>query len=45
ADFTRLVKEIDKDAFISVSSVMSVYGRGFDRIKSGKIKLGGKSDI
>lgn len=44
AEFTRLVKEIDKDAFISVSSVMSVYGRGFDRIKSGKIKLTEKSD-
>ena len=36
-DMTRLVKEIDKDAFISVTSVMSVYGQGFDQIKNGKI--------
>lgn len=29
----RLVKEIDPDAFISQSSVIGVYGEGFDRIK------------
>ena len=29
----RIIKEIDPDAFISVNSVMGVYGRGFDRIK------------
>lgn len=29
----RIVKEIDPDAFISVNSVMGVYGLGFDRIK------------
>jgi uncharacterized membrane-anchored protein YitT (DUF2179 family) len=37
AEITRLVKEIDRDAFLSVTPVMSVYGRGFDQIKSGKI--------
>jgi uncharacterized membrane-anchored protein YitT (DUF2179 family) len=31
--FFRTVKEIDADAFISVSSVMGVYGKGFDVIK------------
>ncbi len=31
--FFRTVKEIDADAFISVSSVMGVYGKGFDAIK------------
>ncbi|MDR0972593.1 MAG: YitT family protein [Prevotellaceae bacterium] len=29
----RLVKQIDPDAFISQSSVIGVYGEGFDRIK------------
>lgn len=30
----RIVKEIDPDAFISVNSVMGVYGLGFDRIRT-----------
>jgi len=29
----RIIKEIDPEAFISVNSVMGVYGNGFDRIK------------
>ena len=29
----RYVKTIDSDAFLSVSSVMGVYGKGFDTIK------------
>ncbi|NLI99938.1 MAG: YitT family protein [Bacteroidales bacterium] len=29
----RLVKQIDKNAFISQSNVMGVYGEGFDRMK------------
>jgi uncharacterized membrane-anchored protein YitT (DUF2179 family) len=29
----RYVKSIDPDAFLSVSSVMGVYGQGFDAIK------------
>ncbi len=29
----QIVKEIDRDAFLSVGSVMGVYGQGFDRIK------------
>lgn len=29
----RIIKEIDPEAFISVASVMGVYGRGFERIK------------
>ena len=34
----RYVKTIDPDAFLSVSSVMGVYGQGFDtiKIKAGK---------
>ncbi len=32
-DIFRLVKEIDPHAFISQSSVIGVYGEGFDRIK------------
>jgi uncharacterized membrane-anchored protein YitT (DUF2179 family) len=31
----RIVKEIDKKAFLSVGSVMGVYGEGFEQIKSG----------
>ena len=33
----RLVKSVDPDAFLSVSSVTGVYGKGFDQIKE-KIK-------
>lgn len=33
----RTIKQIDPDAFVSVSSVTGVYGKGFDTIKS-KIK-------
>ena len=29
----RYVKQIDSEAFLSVSSVMGVYGQGFDTIK------------
>ena len=29
----RYVKTIDPDAFLSVSTVMGVYGKGFDTIK------------
>ena len=29
----RIIKEEDRDAFLSVGSVMGVYGRGFDQIK------------
>jgi uncharacterized membrane-anchored protein YitT (DUF2179 family) len=37
ADISAIVKDVDKDAFISVSAVMSVYGQGFDQIKDGKL--------
>lgn len=37
ADISAIVKEIDSNAFISVSAVMSVYGQGFDQIKTGKL--------
>lgn len=37
------VKEIDKKAFISVSTTMSVYGEGFEEVKTGlKIKKNNK---
>lgn len=39
----RYVKQIDPDAFLSVSSVMGVYGKGFDTIKVSKLKK--KDDI
>jgi uncharacterized membrane-anchored protein YitT (DUF2179 family) len=29
----RKIKEIDPNAFISMASVMGVYGQGFDKIK------------
>lgn len=34
----RYIKAIDPDAFLSVSSVTGVYGKGFERIKSGNRK-------
>ncbi len=40
----KLIKSIDKDAFLSVSSVTGVYGKGFDTIKSGATKpVGGNN--
>jgi len=30
----RIIKEIDRDAFMSVTNVMGVYGKGFERIRS-----------
>lgn len=38
----KYVKSIDKDAFLSVSSVTGVYGKGFDTIKNSAIKEGSK---
>lgn len=32
-DVYRVIKEVDPEAFISVASVMGVYGRGFERIR------------
>lgn len=29
----KIVREIDRDAFLSVGSVMGVYGKGFDQMK------------
>ena len=34
-EISRVIKETDSAAFISVTTVMSVYGEGFDQIKSG----------
>jgi uncharacterized membrane-anchored protein YitT (DUF2179 family) len=34
ADIYKLIKAIDPDAFMSVATVMGVYGRGFERIRS-----------
>jgi uncharacterized membrane-anchored protein YitT (DUF2179 family) len=33
SDLFRKIKEIDPDAFISMGSVMGVYGKGFEKIK------------
>lgn len=35
----RIIKEVDKDAFISTSSVTGVFGEGFEPIKDGTIQL------
>lgn len=34
---TEIIKTTDSNAFMTVSKVTSVYGRGFDQIKAGKI--------
>ncbi len=34
-NITKVVKEVDPAAFITVSQAMSVYGNGFDQIKTG----------
>ena len=38
-ELLRIVKQEDQNAFISMGSVMGVYGEGFDRIKVGHSKL------
>jgi uncharacterized membrane-anchored protein YitT (DUF2179 family) len=35
---TEIIKETDRNAFMSVTAVTSVYGQGFDQIKGGKFK-------
>ena len=39
----KYVKMIDQDAFISVSSVAGVYGKGFDAIKVSRRSASDKS--
>ena len=39
------IKRIDKDAFISVSTANSVYGEGFEELKTGlKLKKSDKKE-
>ncbi len=48
SDITKIVKEIDKDAFMSVSPASSVYGEGFEEIKTGvpqKVGKGNKEQL
>jgi uncharacterized membrane-anchored protein YitT (DUF2179 family) len=40
----RYIKTIDKDAFLSVSSVTGVYGKGFDVLKGSSVKNIDKTD-
>ncbi|MGM9764395.1 MAG: YitT family protein [Candidatus Cryptobacteroides sp.] len=40
----RAIKEIDKSAFISVSTAKSVYGEGFEEVKTGIKKRKDKND-
>jgi hypothetical protein len=40
------IKRIDKDAFVSVSAANSVYGEGFEEIKTGlSIKKSNKNQV
>jgi uncharacterized membrane-anchored protein YitT (DUF2179 family) len=43
-EVVNAIKEIDKAAFISVSTAMSVFGEGFEEVKTG-LKLKKKSQI
>jgi uncharacterized membrane-anchored protein YitT (DUF2179 family) len=36
-EITAIIKDTDRNAFMTVSTVTSVYGQGFDQIKTGKI--------
>ena len=39
------IKHIDKNAFISISTAMSVYGEGFEEVKTGlKLKKSNTSE-
>jgi uncharacterized membrane-anchored protein YitT (DUF2179 family) len=33
SDIFRIVKSVDPEAFITMGTVMGVYGKGFDRIR------------
>lgn len=44
-EMTRAIKFIDKDAFVSVASAASVYGEGFEEIKTGVPKKNKGLDI
>ena len=40
------IKNIDKNAFISVSSAMSVFGEGFEEVKTGvKLKKNNQIEV
>ncbi len=43
-DLTKVIKKIDKDAFVSISQASDVYGRGFEEIKTGIDKKSKKKD-
>jgi uncharacterized membrane-anchored protein YitT (DUF2179 family) len=43
-EVVNAIKEIDKAAFISVSTAMSVFGEGFEEVKTG-LKLKKKPQI
>jgi len=43
SSLTKVVKEIDKNAFVSVSPASSVYGEGFEEIKAGVSKKPSKN--
>ena len=47
-ELTKAIKEIDSKAFVSVSPATSVYGEGFDEIKTGignKLKKDNDSQV
>ena len=45
AELTRVIKEIDQRAFMSISPTRNVYGEGFEEIKTGvKLKKKAKND-
>jgi uncharacterized membrane-anchored protein YitT (DUF2179 family) len=39
SNILRVVREHDPDAFVSVGSVMGVYGKGFEEIEIGRKKI------
>jgi len=43
-EITKMVKSIDHNAFVSIAPVNSVYGEGFEEIKTGLSKVKPKSD-
>lgn len=43
-EITKMVKAIDRDAFVSIAPVNSVYGEGFEEIKTGLPKAKSKKD-
>ena len=43
SQLSKVIKEVDTKAFVSVAPASSVYGEGFDELKTGVVRKKGKN--